>query len=223
MLKPVQESYKKQKQFITNAAHELKTPLTVISLNNQLIEMKSNENEQTKAISKQVKNMTGMVQNLLALARIDEEVLKPNLTKVNLKNVLNETLENLQNILKSNERSFKNELKDDLFVNCDEKLLKQMLSIFLENANKYSKNQIIITSNVKNNKTILTISNDTTLEDGNQEKCFERFYRSDDARASGIEGSGIGLSVAKEISSLISTKINAYTKDKMFNIEIEFK
>ena len=222
-LKPVEESYKKQKQFITNAAHELKTPLTVISLNNQLLEMQFNKSENTQNISIQVKNMTKMVQNLLTLARLDEQVLKANLTNVNLKEILNSEVVNFEKVLKTNNRSFTNEIKDDVFIKSDEMLLKQMLSIFLDNASKYAQKRTIISGINQNKKFILSIKNDTTLEDGNMEKCFERFFRSDDARASGIEGSGVGLSIAKEISKLISSKVEAYIKDKMFTIEVEFK
>ena len=223
VLKPVEESYKKQKQFITNAAHELKTPLTVISLNNELTEMKVGKNENTQNISTQVKKLKDMVQNLLTLARIDEQVLKPNKTKINLSNVCENVLNEFESVLTSNGKTFEKNIPSDFFVVCDETFLKQLLSIFLENAGKYAQTKTNFEIVKQNKKIVLTISNDTTLEDGNMEKCFERFYRTDEARASSVDGSGIGLSVAKELSSLVGAKPKAFVKDKMFVIELEFK
>ena len=98
-----------------------------------------------------------------------------------------------------------------------------MLSIFFDNASKYAKKRTIVSGQKTSKKFVLTVKNDTNMEDGNMDKCFERFFRSDEARASGIEGSGIGLSVAKEISKIIGAKLKAYVQNKMFVIEVEFK
>ncbi len=223
VLKPVEQSYKKQKEFITNAAHELKTPLTVISLNNELCEMKFGKNENAEIISMQIKKLKVMVQNLLTLSRIDEQVLQPKKEKLDFSNLCENSLKEFEEVLKADGKTFEKKIEKECFILGDETFLKQLLSIFLENACKYAENKTVFEVFKENKKIILRILNDTKMEDGNMEKCFDRFYRSEDARASNIEGSGIGLSVAKELSILVGVKLNAFVKDKMFVIELELK
>jgi len=111
VVKPIAESYEKQKQFITDASHELKTPLTIISANNEIEEMEHGESESTKAISKQVNKMTSMVKNLTALARLDEASAIEK-AELDLSNIVNDAIELFRPAITSNERLFDYSVED---------------------------------------------------------------------------------------------------------------
>ena len=221
VVKPLAESYDKQKQFITDASHELKTPLTIISANNELIEMEHGESESTKVISKQVSRLTSMVKNLTALARLDEAA---NAEKVdlNLTNIANDMVELFRPAITSDERTLECNIQEDVVLFGDEKLIRQLLSVLLENASKYAKTKTTFNLSTQGQKVVILVKNDADgITQGDMDKCFERFYRASSTRASGKEGSGIGLSIAKEIVNLHKGTIEAFgDENNNFNIKI---
>ena len=125
VFKPVEESYEKQKRFVTDASHELKTPLTIISANTEIIEMENNENEWTKSIKNQVARMTSLTEKMVMLSRMDEnEALS--FTKVNLSNVINESIDNYTVLAKQKSIDFKYEIEDSVYMLADEAKICQM-------------------------------------------------------------------------------------------------
>ena len=221
VVKPIAESYDKQKQFITDASHELKTPLTIISANNEIVEMESGESESTKIISKQVSKLTSMVKNLTALARLDEAT-KTEKVELNISDIANEAVEAFAPALTTNERLFDYSIEDNIKVMGDDRLMKELISIVLENASKYAKTKTVFKVSRQGQKVVILTQNDAEgIKEGSMDACFERFYRSAEARASGRDGSGIGLSIAKEIVKRHKGTITAFgDKEGFFNIKI---
>ena len=223
VVKPIAQSYEKQKQFITDASHELKTPLTIISANNEISEIEHGESDASKAISKQVNRMTTMVKNLTALARLDEMSALDS-AELNLTSIAIDAAELFRPALITNDRNFDIEIEKDIKIDGDEKLIKQLLAIVLENASKYAKTHTSFKLFKQGQKVVILAQNDADgIKDEDMSQCFERFYRSSESRASGVEGSGIGLSIAKEIVLKHKGNITAYGDAQgWFNIKIVF-
>ena len=221
VVKPIAESYDKQKQFITDASHELKTPLTIISANNEIVEMESGESESTRIISKQVNKLATMVKSLTALARLDEAT-KTEKTELDLSTIANEAIEAFSPALTTNERLFDYSIEDNIKIMGDDRLIRELVSIVLENASKYAKTKTCFKLSKQGQKVVILAQNDAEgIKEENMDACFERFYRSADARASGRDGSGIGLSIAKEIVKRHKGTITAFgDKEGLFNIKI---
>lgn len=208
-VKPIAESYTKQKQFVTDAGHELKTPLTVISANNELLRMLYGENEWIDSIDKQVAKLNGLVQNLITLAKMDEEQ-RPVFSSFNLSDAVYDTAKSFENLIHSGGRLITFDIEDDITCAGDESRLRQVVSILMDNAAKYCDERGKIAVRLKYDKRIrLQVINDCqTAADCDFDKVFERFYRADKARTS--DGSyGLGLSIAKSIVELHKGEINA--------------
>jgi signal transduction histidine kinase len=221
IIQPIANSYQKQKHFITDSSHELKTPLTIISANNEIIELESGETESTRSISKQVDRMNSMVKSLTRLAKIDEKDALEEKVRFNLSDAVVDVVDMFIKTAKTKGKEMKSDIEENIDYNGDEKLIRQLVSILLDNAIKYSLSQINISLSKYKTHIYLNVNNDTNgIDKGNLDKCFDRFYRSDNMRASEIEGSGIGLSIAKEIVLLHKGKISAYSDDSInFNIK----
>ncbi len=228
-IQPVKESYERQKRFITDASHELKTPLTIISANNELIALLNGESKQTETIEKQVERMTATVKDLTELSRLDEsEGTVCHRTLFSLEEAVSDSCCAFEASLRSGGRTLEKELMPGVFVFADEAAVRRCISTVLDNARKYALTQTKVTLKTVNKYAVLTIANDAEgIREGNLGKCFERFYRSDEARASGLSGSGIGLSIAKSVIERTGGEISAYGEagepDGIFKIEIKLK
>lgn len=196
-VKPIAESYARQKQFVTDAGHELKTPLTVISANNELARMIYGESEWFDSIDKQVAKMNGLVRSLITLAKMDEEQ-KPVFSPFNLSDAVYDTAKSFENMIHSKGRLLVFDIAEDITYTGDESALRQVVSILIDNAAKYCDEQGKVVVRLSRDKQIrLQVINDfTNAADCDFSRVFERFYRADKARVS--DGSyGLGLSIAK--------------------------
>ena len=221
VVQPIAEGYERQKRFITDAGHELKTPLTIISASNELIELTEGESENTRAISRQVLRMSSMVKNLSALASLDESSRLSQKHNISISAVLVDMCSHFDTVLTRGERKLEKDICDGVEITGDESLIRQLFSILLDNAGKYALTKTSVSLQKSGKRAIATFSNDAeSVQDGSLDRCFERFYRSDEARASGKEGSGIGLCLAKEISDLHGIEISAYGEDGVFFIKL---
>ena len=209
-VKPIALSYEKQKKFITDAGHELRTPLTIISANAEIIELESGENECTEVIKKQVRRMTEMTKNLVKLSKIDEKENIKDKVDFNLSGILKDVLSNFNKYIETENKEISTDIEDDIIINGNISLIRNLFHILLDNAVKYSITNIYIKLQKQKNKIIFEIKNDSLYIDNNDlNNVFDRFYRSAEVRASNIEGSGIGLSIAKEIILLHKGDIKA--------------
>lgn len=208
-IKPIAESYTKQKQFVTDAGHELKTPLTVISANNELARMIYGDSEWFDSIDKQVGKMNGLVRSLITLAKMDEEQ-KPVFSSFNFSDAVYDTAKSFENLIHAKSKLLTLDITDDIAYTGDESRLRQLVSILMDNAVKYCDEKGKIAVRLTVDKSVrLQITNDCTASEGfDPEKVFERFYRADKARTP--DGSyGLGLSIAKSITELHRGEIHA--------------
>lgn len=216
VFKPVAESYEKQRRFITDASHELKTPLTIIDANTEVLEMVQGESEWTASIRNQVKRLTYLTQQMVALTRLEENGQTGTMAVVSLSEVIREAAEPFLVLAEYRDRRLELMIEPDIQCRCDEKLMGQLVSLLLDNGVKYSliHSTIELKLEKKGKKAVLSISNLTdSISQGDLSILFERFYRTDSSRSSDTGGSGIGLSVAKAIVNTHKGKIQAYSSD----------
>ena len=220
---PVKRTYDKQKRFVTNAAHELKTPLTIISANNELIDAQYNSLDETQAIDKQVKKLTIMINNLTLLSKLDEEDKNVDLKeKVDLTKLSNDLIEPFKVIFESRNIKFKFFVDDNCYIKGNTNLISQLLSLLIDNANKYALTYIDFEVRIVGKGVELKTSNDADIDEKNPNLLLERFYRNDKARGK-IEGSGIGLSVVNEIVKLHKGTIKLNASNNVYSCVIKFK
>ena len=223
IFKTSEESYRKQKAFITNASHELKTPLTIINTDVEILKMDHGENEWTSSICDQVKRLTAMTNQLVTLSRLDEDNLSNYpFTSFSLSKLAKESADAFTIVYKQNKLHFTSEIEDGIEVKANQYLINELFYIFMDNALKYTKEKGSIALCVKKNKNKVEISfiNDIEDQEIDLDQLFERFYRS--PSSSSKEGSGIGLSIAKEIIDLHKGKINTSIKEDKIYFVITF-
>ena len=216
VFRPVEESIQKQKRFITDASHELKTPLTIIDANTEVLEMESGESQWTKSTRKQIQRLSGLVQQLVTLTRLDEEKGLQDVAEFNLSEAITESVQPYEALAQTKEKNLTLEIEENISYQGSEKSIRQLAGILMDNAVKYSsdKGNITLTLKKKGKKIFLEVYNDADdLPQGKLDVLFERFYRLDSSRNSGTGGSGIGLSVAQAIVQAHKGKITAENKN----------
>lgn len=217
IVRPMAESYEKQKQFITDAGHELKTPMTIISADADLAEMECGENQWISDIRRQAQRLTGLTNDLIYLSRMEEE--QPKLQRIDfpLSDVAEEMAQSFQALAKSQGKEFFLHIQPMLSFTGDEKAIRQLLSILLDNALKYSPagGQLELGLEKQGRTVLLTVSN-TSAQPVERDKLphlFDRFYRTDQSRSSQTGGYGLGLSIARSIVLAHKGKIRAESPD----------
>ena len=213
-IKPIAENMKKQKQFITDAGHELKTPIAIISANTEVLEMCEGENEWLTSIKNQTERMSDLVRNLVTLAKADESKIKRQTAKFNLSEAVSDTASGFETSAKHAGRNFAVNVVPDIYFRGEESEIRQLISILCDNAIKYSDEQGIISLNLyKSGKSIVIDMYNTCehVDPDSVNRIFDRFYRADESRSRETGGYGIGLSIAKAIVTRHKGKIRAFT------------
>ena len=212
VIRPVLLGMEKQKQFITNAGHEMKTPLAIIQSNNDTMALIHGENKYNVHIRNQTKRLNVLMSNLLTLAKLDEEIPLPTET-VNISDVTSELLPVYAEEAQTRHIPFSVQIEPDIIIQTNKDSFRQMITILLDNALKYTlEGGNIHLSLVKDGRHIQIVTEntcDTSLEP-DPERLFERFYRGDTARTQKKEsGYGIGLSAARAICENFGGKLTA--------------
>ncbi len=220
-VKPAAESYEKQKQFITNANHELKTPLTLIRTNLDILETETGQNEWLTDIRDETLLMSELVNQMVLLARMDEESAKLEMKKFSLSDAVSDTVSLFAPTIESHGKHFIADINPAVDYTGDEAGIRRVVSILMDNALKYcDKGGEIKVSLTGDRHPILTVENSYATVDGVElNKLFDRFYRADKARTYGT-GFGIGLSMAKAITEKHHGSITA---SNINNTHIRFK
>lgn len=224
IIKPVKESFAKQKQFIADASHELKTPLSVIVASSEAIDITNQNSKWLKNIEYEVNRMNLLISKLLDLAkseRVEEIVL--------VNNNLSKTVE--LSLLTFEGRAFEKDIKlsyeieDNINILMDEDSIKELVEILLDNAIKHSKkNGSIKVSLKKDSQVTLLVQNEgEPIPKGEEEKIFERFYRVDKSRNRKDNRYGLGLAIAKNIVLSHKGKIKASSLDGITTFQVTFK
>ena len=224
VIAPIQETYIKQKQFITGASHELKTPLAIISSNADVLEMMNGDSKWTQNIHNQVDRLTSLVNSLVVFSRMEEKDTVER-TRFDLTNALESRIEDFNELANFQKKNIVTNIDPDLYYFGEEASIVQLMDILLENAIKYAPEDSGISVSLKKNRkyAILKVSNKATVQKGDLGKVFERFYRLDESRNSAIKGYGIGLSMAQLIAEKHKETIRAYApEDGIFKIEMRF-
>ncbi len=216
VFRPVAESAARQKQFITDASHELKTPLAIISANVEILEMEGQENEWTKSIHNQVSRLTSLTEQLVMLSRMDEEGQEQNFAEFAFSDAVRETAEGFLPLAKAREKELVLQIEEGVRYKGDEGMLRQMVSLLLDNAIKYSsqRGRIELALGRRGRKIQLTVWN--TVDSVDQRELsllFERFYRPDSSRNSATGGSGIGLSIVKAVAERHGGQVSVRSGD----------
>ena len=223
-VRPVAESYEKQRQFITDANHELKTPLTLILSNLDIVESELGKNEWLDDIRSEGERMGLLITQMVTLSRMDESDASLVQTEFNLSSAVADTVSEFQSLVEDRRHILRSSIAPGIIYHGDESMIRRLTAILLDNAVKYcDAGGTIQLSLTCRRYPVLTVEN-TYKEVDHLElnRLFDRFYRADKART--FSGSfGIGLSIAQSIVKSHKGTISAYKKDNIIGFRAELK
>lgn len=202
IVKPIKETFEKQKQFISDASHELKTPLTVISANADVLSGEIGENKWLKYIQDQAERMNVLVNDLLSLTRLENKTRDFITTEFDLSRAVTNASLPFECQAFESRKNFVLNVEDGIMITGSEQHIKQMTGIFIDNALKYSKDggTVRVSLTKEDGKVELSVYNTGSgVKESEKDKLFERFYRSDESRNRSTGGYGLGLAIAKSI------------------------
>lgn len=207
IVKPLEDSYKKQKQFVSDAGHELKTPLSAINVNADMLAREIGDNKWLSNIQYENGRMNELVQQLLILART-EKVSMPK-EKLDFCRLTAGEVLPLESVAYEKNITIKTEMEESVFVYGNSAQLKQLVSILLDNAVQYSTgNEVSLAISKERRSVRLTVINEgKAMESGHKRNIFERFYRVDDSHDNSDGHYGLGLAIAKAIVTAHNGKI----------------
>lgn len=220
-VRPILAGMEKQKQFITNAGHELKTPLSIIQTNNDASALIYGETKYSRNIRNQTKRLNVLMTNFLTLASLDEETKLP-VESVDISELIREMLSAGEDMITQKHITFSSEIHPGIFMQVNRNTFSQMISILLDNAVKYTPEGGTICFSLMDDGGHIEIAEENTCEtsaDPDPERLFERFYRGDSARtqSSPSSGYGIGLSAARAIAETLKKILRLFTPMKNLN------
>ena len=225
IMKPFAQNYEKQKLFVTDAGHEIKTPITIIDAAAEVLEMEYGENEWLQGIRQQAKRLSRLTSDLIRLSRMEECEDLP-MIEFPLSELVDETASAFLPIAKAQEKELCIHIQPDLAWCGHGDSIRQLVSVLLDNALKYSPkgSEIQLRLEKKNKSILLCVENESmqALDKAHLENMFDRFYRGDSSRSSKTQGYGIGLSIAKAIVTSHKGRISANAEGDRLTIAIVF-
>lgn len=225
IIKPVKESFDKQKEFIADASHELKTPLSVIIASSEALSEFPNEKKWLNNIETEAKRMNLLISDLLNLS-LTEQVDTSKFEVGNLSKVVELSILTFEGLAYEKNIKLDYKIDNDIKYPMDENSIKELVEILLDNAIKHSKKKTTININLSllDNNIILSVQNiGDEIPNGEEKKIFERFYRVDKSRNRKDNRYGLGLAIAKNIVENHNGKISAYSNDGVTTFKVLFK
>lgn len=226
IIKPAEESFAKQKEFIADASHELKTPLAVIMASSDELEKDKKNAKYIDNIKYESERMNNLIKNLLDLSKLENGVSIDNYKEESISKIVERTCLTFEAIAFENRINIDTNIEKDIKLKCSKDEIERLVSIILDNAIKHSYKDSSIKVNLKKDKNsiILEITNSgDPIKSGDEEKIFERFYRADKSRKRDSNRYGLGLAIAKNIVINHNGTIKAYSKDGMTTFKINLK
>lgn len=215
VVRPFEINSQKQKQFITDASHELKTPLAIISANAEVLQYKGQGSEWLDNIIEQSKRMGKLINQLLTLAKLDEVQEKQNRRDVDMSDLVKNISETFREVLERKNVTLQLDIEKNTNIKADPEQMEQLFTILMDNAAKYvSDNGSVIWKVEKSNHGIdFSVSNTSKEQFEDTNRLFDRFYRNDSSRSSKTGGHGIGLSIAKKITDSYKGNISVRSEE----------
>lgn len=225
IVKPIEETLNKQKQFISDASHELKTPLAVICANADILETEIGNNKWLTYIQKEVGSMDKLVNSLLSLARVEKEMDKEEFIDFDISRVVLGGTMIFESLAYEKEVILIDDVDDKLILKGNSEEIKQLISILIDNGIKHTKKGgkvIVSLKKIKNNIVLKVKNMGEPIAKGEEEKIFERFYRSDKSRNRDSKRYGLGLAIAKSIVEKHNGKIKVSYEDGFTTFTVIF-
>ena len=224
IIKPVIESFNRQKQFVADASHELKTPIAVIMANAEALEKEPEEKKWLNNIKSEADRMNELVTSLVDLAKLEEG--KEVQQEENLSKIVEMSVLTFESLMYENKIELEYDIQKDINIKCNSSQIKQLVAILIDNAIKHSETngKISIALKKQKNDTVLTVSNrGKEIPKEIREKIFERFYRADESRNRDTNRYGLGLAIAKNIVENHNGKISVESEKGITTFKVVLK
>lgn len=224
IIKPVIESFNRQKQFVADASHELKTPIAVIMANAEALEKEPEEKKWLNNIKSEADRMNELVTSLLDFAKLEEG--KEVQQEENLSKIVEMSVLTFESLMYENKIELEYDIQKDINIKCNSSQIKQLVAILIDNAIKHSETngKISIALKKQKNDTVLTVSNrGKEIPKEIREKIFERFYRADESRNRDTNRYGLGLAIAKNIVENHNGKISVESEKGITTFKVVLK
>ena len=223
---PVEETFNKQKDFIADASHELKTPLAVMMASIDCIEVNKKNEKYINNMKSESDRMNNLITKLLDLSKSESGTNKELYTMNNLSKIVEKRALVFESLAFENNVSINTEIEKDIMLKCSKSEIDEVVSILIDNAIKHSYKNSRILVNLykdKNNIVLDIINNGKDIPADEWDKIFERFYRSDKSRNRDSNRYGLGLAIAKNIINNHDGSIIAFSKDNYTTFRVTFK
>ena len=224
IIKPAIDAFDAQKRFIADASHELKTPLAVIMASADALEKDKKEKKWISNIQNESERMNNLIKSLLDLSKIESTT--PVTEDIDLSKLVIKSTLVLESLMFEKNIELKYDISENIIINANSEEIKQLVTILLDNAIKHSESngKILVNLNEQKNNVVLEVKNKgKSIEKGQEEKIFERFYRVDESRNRNENRYGLGLAIAKTITNKYNGNISASSSNGYTTFKVVFK